>query len=140
MKASSLASSSTAFLHLRGPDGTPLYENGERVGITLYGPGTPEAARVEERTTARIVKRMRDSDGKPSVVPLDERRAQDAEDLADVTAEFHHLEEDGPDGAPLTGRALFVAVYRNPRLGWIVEQVNKFLGDWGKFTPSSNAS
>ena len=62
MKIASLAVAATAFLHLKGPDGAFLYDGKEKVGIDLYGPGSPEFAQVEERQSARALKRMQDTD------------------------------------------------------------------------------
>jgi len=140
MKIATLAVATTAFLHLKGPDGTLLYEGGQKVGIDLYGPGSPEFARIEESQSARAVKRMQDNDNKISIAPIDERRAEAAADLTALTAAFRHIEHDGADGKPLTGTALFTAVYSDPALGWIKEQASKFVGDWGKFTPGSTGN
>jgi hypothetical protein len=137
MKIAVLAVAATAFLHLKGPDGALLYEGSDKVGIELYGPGSPEFARVEERQTARAIKRMQDNDNKVSLAPFEERRNDATEDLSALTAGFRHIEHDGPDGTPLSGAALHAAVYSDPGLGWIKEQVTKFVGDWGKFKPGS---
>ena len=83
---------------------------------------------------------MSENDNKVSLAPADVRRAEAAEDLTDLTAGFRHIEHNGPDDHPLTGRALHFAVYSDPTLGWIKEQVSKFVGDWGKFTPGSAGS
>lgn len=140
MKIKTLAVAATAFLHLKNPaDNTFLYEDGKPVGIDLFSPGSPEFARVEERQSARAVKRMQDNDGKISVAPVEQRRTEAADDLAALTSGFRHIEHDGPDG-PLAGTALFTAVYADPTLGWIKEQALKMLGDWGKFTPGSGTS
>lgn len=137
MKITKLAIAATAFLHLKGPDGVPLYEGAEAVGIDLYGPGSPEHGQIEERQSARVTKRMADNDNKIAHVPLATRRTEAAEDLAALTAGFRHIEHDAADGTPLAGQALYVAVYSDPALGWIKEQVIKFVGDWGKFTTGS---
>ena len=137
MKIATLAVVATAFCHLKGPDGTFLYEDGKPVGIDLFGPGSPEYARIEERQSARTIKRMQDNDNKVAHVPVEQRRTESSEDLADLTSGFRQIEHDGADGTPLSGRALHVAVYSDPALGWIKEQVVKFVGDWGKFTPVS---
>jgi hypothetical protein len=140
MKIALLAVATTAFLHLKGPDGTFLYDNDQKVGLDLFGPGSPEYARIEERQSARTIKRMQDNDNKISHVPIAERRSEATEDLADLTAGVRNLEHDGPDGNPLAGRDLVTALYSDPKLGWIKEQVVKFVGDWGKFTPGSATS
>lgn len=137
MKIKKHAVVSTAFLHLKDADEVFLYEGKEKVGIELFSPGTPEAAKVEERVTGRLLKEMNDAGGKAALPSLDQQRADAAQDLADVTAAFHHIEYDGPDGKPLTGRALYVAVYSDPELGYIKKQVSKFQADWGKFKAGS---
>ncbi|MEH3103433.1 MAG: hypothetical protein PGN12_05960 [Sphingomonas phyllosphaerae] len=140
MKIATLAVAMTAFLHLKGPDGVPLFDAGEKVGIDLFGPGSAEHGQIEERQSARVVKRMADNENKIAHVPLAIRRVEAAEDLATLTAGFRHIEHDAPDGSPLSGAALYHAVYSDPALGWIKEQVVKFVGDWGKFTPGSPTS
>jgi hypothetical protein len=136
MKIKTLAVAPTAFLHLKGPDGQYLYDDdkGEKkVGIDLYSPGSRQAALVDARRSQRVIQRMQDNDNKFSIPPIEQQRTEAAEDLKDLTAGFHNLEYDGPDGKPLTGSALFAAVYSDPEMGWINAQVNKFTGDWGKF-------
>jgi hypothetical protein len=140
MKILLLAAANTSFLHLKGPDGTPLFDGKNKVGIDLFGPGSEESARLEERVSARVVKRMAENDNKVGHVPVDQRRAETAQDLTDMTAAFHHIEHEGADGKPLSGTALYHAVYSDPKLGWIKEQVLKHLGDWGKFTTGSATS
>ena len=140
MKIATLAVAATAFLHLKGPDGNFLYDGDEKVGIDLFGPGSPEFAKIEERQSGRAVKRMQENDGKISVAPSDQRRAEAAEDLAALTAGFHHIEYDGPDKKPLAGIALYTAVYSDATLGWIREQALKAVGDWGRFIKGSATS
>lgn len=139
MKIATLAVAATAFLHLKSPDGTHLYDDGKPVGIDLFGPGSPEYGQIEERQSARTIKRMAENDNKLAHVPIAERRVEAAQDLAALTAGFRLIEHDGPDG-PLSGQALYLAVYSDPALGWIKEQVVKFVGDWGKFKPGSATS
>jgi hypothetical protein len=135
MKIKTLAVAATAFLHLKGPDGAYLYDDERPVGIELHGPGTTAFAQVEERQTARAIQRMQDNEGKVSLAPLAQRRAEEAEDLAALTHAFRGIEYDD-----LTGTELYKAVYAEPALGWIKAQVSKAVGDWGKFMPSSASS
>jgi len=140
MKIKTLAASTTAFLHLKGPDGAHLYDGEQPVGIELYGPGSPQFSQVEEKQSARAIARMRDNDNKVSLAPIDERRTQAADDLAALTADFRLIEHEDADGKALTGAALFTAVYADPALGWIKEQVTRFVGDWSRFTTASATS
>ena len=135
MKIKSLAVAATAFLHLKGPDGTFLYEDKEPVGIDLYGPGSPVFAQIEERQSARAIQRRKDNDGQISLAPIAQRRAEEVQDLVSLTASFRNIEVDD-----LTGAALHEAVYSDPSLGWIKAQAAKFVGDWGKFSVASTAA
>ena len=137
MKIAALAVANTAFLHLKGPDGVPLYEDNKPIGIDLFSPGTPEAAQVESRRSARAIKRMQDNDNKVSIPPIKQQRIEVAEDLTALTSGFRGVDYDDVDGQPLAGAALYSAVYSDPKLGWIKDQVVKFQADWGKFTPGS---
>ena len=142
MKIALLAVATSGFCHLKGPDGNFLYDEKtkEPIGIDLYSPGSPEAAELEGQQSARIIKRMQDNDNKVAHIPVEQRRVETAGDLTALTAGFHHIEYDGPDGQPLTGTALHTAVYSDPTLGWINVQAIKFVADWGKFTPGSPTS
>jgi len=141
MKIKTLAVAATAFLHLKGPDGTHLYDDdGKPVGIDLYGPGSPQFGQTEERQSARTIKRMQENDNRISLVPIEQRRAESSEDLADLTAGFRNIEHEDASGTALAGRPLFLAVYSDPTLGWIKEQVLKFVGDWSRFTAGSTTS
>jgi hypothetical protein len=140
MKIATLAVAATAFLHLKGPDGQHLYEDGRAVGIDLYGPGSPEAAVIEAAQSSRAIKRMQDNDNKIAMPAMEVQREETTADLVAYTAGFRNIDMDGADGSPLSGKALYVAVYSDPALGWIKSQVIKFVADWGKFMPGSPTS
>jgi len=120
----------TARLHVKGADGLPLYSGPDKkpVIIVLHSPGSEAYAQIETKQTQRFLKRMDDNDGKRTAMSAEERVSQNAEDLADLTVEFENLEYEGK-----TGRALFLAVFGDRRLGFIPTQVNKYLADWGNF-------
>lgn len=122
----------TATLHLKGADGQPLYsgEGAEKkpVCVVLHSPGSEAYGQIETKQTARFLKRMDDNDGKRVAMSPEERLAQSAEDMADATVEFQNLEYQGK-----TGRALLLAVYGDRRLGFITNQVAKYMADWGNF-------
>lgn len=126
----SQAIADTAVLHVKGADGLPLYSGPDKqpVQIVLHGPGSDAYAQIETKQGQRMLKRMDDNDGKRTAQSAEERLAQTAEDLADVTVEFKNIDLDGK-----TGRALHLAVYGNRQLGFIANQVMKFIADWGNF-------
>lgn len=135
MDVSKLKVTTSAAMHVRDAAGVLQYEDGKPVRIVFHGPASREFAELDTRQSARSVKRHNDNEGKIVARTSEERRFEAVEDLADLTIGFEHLTH-----GELTGRALFEAVYRDPSLGFIVQQANKFLNDWGNFTPASPAN
>ncbi|WP_343526744.1 hypothetical protein [Sphingomonas sp.] len=129
------AVANTAPLHLKDASGNLLYYKGQPVRIHLYGPASPQYARIEERQTQRALKRAQDNDGKPSAMSSDQRRETTAEDYAAVTASFENFAY--PPAGKASGEDLYRATYSDPALGFIVNQITRFLADWGNFKPAS---
>lgn len=128
MDVSALKVANTGTIHLKNAAGEPLYDDGKPVRIIVHGPGSQAYGIIESRQGARAVKRMNDNDGKLTAATAEERLAETAEDLADVTVNFENLTY-----GEKQGRELFLAVYSDPQLGFITKQVTKFLADWGNF-------
>lgn len=126
-------------IHLKDAAGDFMYvgEGDARkpVQIVLYGPGSPQYGEVEARQTNRAVKRMQDNDGKMTVPPPEQRDAEQAEDLAAITAEFVNFTY--PPAGDAKGAELFRALYADKSLGFITKQVVKAVGDWGNFKAAS---
>ena len=128
----------TAPVHIKGADGEFLYSDGKAVRIILYSPGSDRFAEIEARQTNRAVKRMQENDGKVSLAPPEQRRAELAQDLADITAGFENLSY--PPAGDKQGTELFIALYSDKKLGFIPQQLQKTLADWGKFLPGSTGN
>lgn len=127
----------TAPIHIKGADGVHLYHDKKPVRIIVYGPGSDAFAEVDERQTARAIKRREDNDGKLAIGSKEEREAELAEDLATLTVGFENLSY--PPAGDAQGKELFRALYADKKLGFIAAQVQKTLRDWGNFKSSSNA-
>lgn len=127
----------TAPIHLKGADGEYLFDDGKPVRIILHSPGSKQFAAVEARQTNRAVKRMADNDGKITVAPPEQRAQEQAEDLAAITVGFENFVY--PPAGEKKGEELFQALYADPKLGFIAQQVQKALRDWGNFKPGSSA-
>jgi hypothetical protein len=123
----------TAPIHIKGANGEHLYFDGKPVRIVIYGPGSTAAAEVEDRQTARAIKRMTDNDGKFMTPPMELRDAEAAEDLASITVSFENLAYSA--AGDKTGKDLFRAVYSDKKLGFIAQQIQKARADWGNFKP-----
>lgn len=117
----------TASLTVLNPKGDELLVDGNPVVITLYGPGSKQFVnakyKLENATQVRSIAILR---GKASKNAAEEARQQQAEFYASVTASISNF--------PIDGGAL--ALYLNPKLNYITEQVEKFLGDTENFMPS----
>jgi hypothetical protein len=125
----------TAAIHLKGADGEHLYADGKPVRIHIYGPGSKQFAAIEARQTSRAVKRMQDNDGKVSVASPDQRAAEQAEDLAELTVSLENFTY--PPAGDAQGKDLFKALYADTKLGFIPQQITKAVKDWGNFKPGS---
>lgn len=114
-------------IELEGPDGEPLLnDKKEQCSITIYGPGSKQyqkAQGVKNRAILEYVRRggKKMKDG--------EQRELDAEFLASCTVSMN-----GFGYKDLAGYEMFKAVYLDPAIGYVAEQVNKEIGDWENFT------
>lgn len=134
MDIRSLAVADTARLHLRGPDDKLLYEGADSsrpVVVVVYGPGSKQHAQAQAAQSNRLLALLQ-RHGKKIEQTVDQKAEEAAEFLADCTQGFEHLSYDA-----LSGRDLALAVYRDRRIGFVADQVAKFLGDWGNFTNGS---
>lgn len=126
---------STAFIHFKGLDGNFLYnETKQPVGVRLYSPGTDEFAEVEDIQSARYQKNKEDNEDKYVLPPREQRDSDLADDLAALTVGFENFEYK-PAGEK-HGKELYRAFYLDRKLGHLKLQVQKAMGDWGKFAPT----
>ena len=133
------AVSDMAAIHIKGADGQLLYTPDRKpVRIVVYGPSSKAHADVDARQTNRSVKRMQDNDGKVAAVTAEQRNGDRADDLADITVSFENL--DYKPAGDAQGRELFRALYADPKLGFIPEQLLKAVRDWGNFKNGSGAN
>lgn len=131
----------TGRLHLRdatdelmyadGPDGKP--DPARPIAVNIHGPGSRQYARAQAAQQNRMVDKLKRK-GKAEQ-SADQIAAEKAEFLADCTASFENLEYDD-----LAGAALARAVYADTSIGFIADQVAKWMGDWGNFTKGSARS
>jgi hypothetical protein len=117
----------TASLTILNPKGDDLLFNGKKVLINVYGPGSKEFVnakyKLDNAVQTRSIAMLR---GKASKNAAEETRQLQAEFYAAITASI--------DNFPIEGGAL--ALYSNPKLTYITDQVEKFLGDTENFMPN----
>jgi hypothetical protein len=122
----------TSILELVGADESPLVgEDGQRMTVTLYGPGSKPYAKAQAAQSNRMLDRLKKK-GRADQ-SAEEKAREQAEFLAGCTKEFSaNIEYES-----LKGEALFRAVYADASIGFIAEQVGKHIGEWGNFSKGS---
>lgn len=127
----------TATILLTDADEAPLIgDNGQQCSIEVHGPGSAVYARAEAKRSNKAIDRIKRK-GK-SKASAEEQRADQAEFLADITIGFNHFSY--PPAGEVTGRELFRALYMDRGVGFITDQVQAFVGDWGNFSGKSETS
>lgn len=114
----------------------PMFSDGDPkkpMAVRLHSPGSKQYAAAQAAQHNRMVDKLKRK-GKAKQT-AEEQAQEKAEFLADCTEGFDNVEYEN-----LTGRELAVAIYSDTGIGFIADQVAKFLGDWGNFTKSSASS
>jgi len=118
----------TSKLHLRDANDELMFtDEGKPVAVNLYGPGSKQYARAQAAQNNRLLDKLKRK-GK-SDQTAEQRAAESSEFLADCTESFENLEYDN-----LSGRELFMAVYADVSIGFVADQVAKYISDWSNFT------
>lgn len=124
----------TARLALKTAKGDPMLgSDGKELAVLLYGPASKQFAQAQHDQKTRLMERARTKGD--AELTVDQVRMQDAEFLAQCTHSFENVELD-----KLTGDELAKAIYAMPEIGFVAEQVNKFLGGWANFLPAPTKS
>lgn len=136
IKASQLKARDTAELHLKDIEGEPMFyksESGEEkpVLIRVYGPGSDPYRKAQVGAQRRVAVLLKKNRRALEERTPDERAADTAVLLADITHSVEGLELDAD------GREGVVALYADPQCGWVAEQVNTFAADWANFSASA---
>jgi hypothetical protein len=101
--------------------------------VTCFGPGSKAYQKAQSASQNKLIDRMKRK-GNVDQTP-EEKLAQQAEFLVACTDSMTGL-----TSGDLTGPALFRAVYSDSEVGFISEQVAKFIGDWSNFTKASTTA
>jgi hypothetical protein len=116
----------TAVMTVESPKGGDLEYNGAPVTITLYGPGSQQFIRAKHRldmnVQARSVALLRGNSDRRAA---EENLKDTAEFLAAVTVKI--------DNFPVTDA---FALYTNPKLRYITDQVDRYLSKTENFMPA----
>jgi hypothetical protein len=127
----------TALIPLTDAEEAPLMGEGDKqCSIEVHGPGSAAYARAEAKKNNRTIDRLKKK-GK-ATASAEEQRGDQADFLADITIAFHGFTY--PPAGEATGRDLFRALYMDRSVGFITDQVQSFVGDWGNFTGKSSTN
>jgi hypothetical protein len=131
------AVSETGVLNLTDADDEPMIgDDGKPMSITLFGPGSKEYARANAANQNRLVDKLKKK-GKTDQSAADRAREQ-SEFLAACTKDMSaNIEYDAPGGEKLKGEELYKAIYSDITIGFVADQVAKFIGDWSNFSKAS---
>ncbi len=123
----------TGRLHLRDASDELMYADDDQskpIAVNVYGPGSKQYAKAQAAQQNRMIDKLKRK-GKTEQT-AEQIAAEKADFLTDCTASFENMEYDA-----LTGEALARAVYSDISIGFIADQVGKFIGDWSSFTKGS---
>lgn len=123
----------TSRLVLRDANDEAMTDDGKEAAVNVYGPGSKQFAKAQSLQNNRFVARLKKKGSADQ--SADQKTAEQAEFLADITESFENVEVDG-----LKGRALALAIYSDVSIGFISDQVAKHIGDWANFTKGSAKS
>lgn len=128
------AASDTADLELNDKKGQPMLDkDGNRVSITICGPGskTHSQAKAESRRRARA--RAEKANGNVFAA-LDNSEDDELHFLSTITVSFNGWEFPHPgEGKWKSKQEMFKAAYAEQKIGFVREQVERFQADWGNF-------
>lgn len=112
-------------------DDSPLFQDDgvTPVNITVHGPGSKVFLTAQQSKSDKVLAKV--MKGKEAKLSMEEASASQIDFLTAIT-ESMDVDYDG-----LEGRAKFRAVYADTTLGFIADQVNKKVGDWGNFKAQS---
>lgn len=120
----------TGTLHLKDAEGNLMYDNGDEkkpLRVHLFGPGSKQFATAQSIKQNKMVDRLRQT-GKSKVTP-EQQAEEDSDFLAGITDHFDNVTYEN-----LTGYEMVKAIYKDRAIGFIAEQVNEYVKEWGNFS------
>ena len=95
--------------------------------VTVHGPGSEKYVAAQAKRNQRVLGRVRDKGEQEDTTLQD-----NAEFLADITECFDNVEFDG-----LSDREMALAIYLEPKVGFIADQVLLKTSNWAAFMKGS---
>ncbi len=125
----------TARIELVTGDGAPLLDNdGNVLGVTVYGPGSKRWNQADADRTRKRTARIEKSRGKITAA-LDHAKEDEVDFLVAVTISFDGWTYPAPGESEWPTKAdMFRAAYTDDTLGFIRDHVHKEANSWEAFT------
>ena len=128
----------TLTFQLKGADDELLVnDDGTPCNVTVYGPGSKEYVAASQVKSSKLMDKV--LKGKEAKLSPKEAAAQQVEFLTAITQSMD-LGYTTDDGRELEGEDKLRAIYADPEIGFIAEQVAAKVSDWGNFTAASKKS
>ena len=132
----------TSRLHLRDAHDAPLYaddpsgnaDKTKPMVAVIYGHGSKQHAKWANIANNRFVQRLKRKGGK-----ADQTEQEQAEERVEMLLIYTQSFENFAYGE-LLGEAAVRAVYEDPTLGYIADQVAAHIADWGNFVKPSTTN
>lgn len=129
------AAEAGTFVHLESPaTGEPLYDDASQpIGITILGGDSEKVRRELRKISDRKIERIRKGQSLPDA---EASRKEDIAVMAAATVSWQGLVVDGV--ALECTESAARKLYGDPRFPWIMEQLEKVLGDRKRFFATSS--
>lgn len=128
----------TKRLHLRDASDQLMYADEEKtlpMAVNIYGPGSKQYAKAKNNQSVRITEKY-NRNGKIKNLTAEQTRNEVAEFLKDCVESWENVEYE-----KITEKdALSMAIFMDTEIGFIADQIDKELKEWGNFTKLSQAS
>jgi len=115
--------SESSALDIDLPNGEPMLYEGKPVRVHVFGAASAQHAKATEAMNREATKRVMAAMGAKNKKKDEEDKDADAKFLVAITDSFENF--------PYPGGA--AAIYREPRLKYIADQVRAYVGDSGNF-------
>ena len=146
-KVSQLRAADTAELHIKDQHGEPMFFTPGVAGADgqkpepqpmlaeVYGPGSDTYRRAQLKAQRKFMALSKKSRKAVEDRAPEERAADAAELLADITVRI-----DGIDSEGRSAREALLDLFSDPACVWLTEQINAFAADWANFPKSAQPS
>lgn len=126
----------TAKIELTDGDGAPLLDDdGNRLSVTLWGPGSKTWQQADAERNRRQAVRAEKNPRKIASTIADHRRDDGIDFLVAITVSFNGWSYPGEYPSP---RDMFKAAYSDDSIGFIRDQIDKEGNDWSAFAAGNS--